>query len=148
MRNNIKKKKQNYEIYWVCSHNGVSGVRCKNKNLTEANIANTFIALYNKLRQNEAIVLDYAIHQLSNLKSRLSGSISAISEIDEEIADLSEQDSMFARLRADEIMDDVTYTEQTSEIKQRIAELRSRRLRLLNEDSDETSIEALRKLKE
>lgn len=55
---------------------------------------------------------------------------------------------MFARLRADEIMDDVTYTEQTSEIKQRIAELRSRRLRLLNEDSDETSIEALRKLKE
>ena len=103
--------------------------------------------MYNKLRQNEAIVLDYAIHQLSNLKSRLSGSISAISEIDE-IADLSEQDSMFARLRADEIMDDVTYTEQTSEIKQRIAELRSRRLRLLNEDSDETSIEALRKLKE
>ena len=104
--------------------------------------------MYNKLRQNEAIVLDYAIHQLSNLKSRLSRSISAISEIDEEIADLSEQDSMFARLRADEIMDDVTYTEQTSEIKQRIAELRSRRLRLLNEDSDETSIEALRKLKE
>ena len=50
-------------------------------------------------------------------------------------------------LDAQNIIDDVTYLEQTNDIKKRLNTLRSRRLKLLNEDEEEQCIEKIRQLK-
>ena len=76
----------------------------------------------------------------------LSGS-DVISEIDSEIAELAEQNGMYVQFHAQNIIDDVTYLEQTNDIKKRLNTLRSRRLKLLNEDEEEQCIEKIRQLK-
>jgi len=83
-----------------------------------------------------------------SLKTRVAQCNSKIAEIDTEMAELSEQNNTYAQLRADGILDDVTYFEETNDLHKRITELRSRRIKLLNEDEDENCIEQLRQAKE
>lgn len=143
-----KRHMQKGIAYWVCSQNGTAGKRCGTHNLTEESIIRTFMAMYNRLRQNEKEIVDDTLSQLTFLKSKVTSKNSDISEIDGELVALGEQNSMYIRLREKDIMDDISYMEQTAELQKRIAELRSRRLKILNEDDDECCIETLRKLKQ
>lgn len=70
-----------------------------------------------------------------------------MSEIDVEIASLSEQNAMYSKLHTKGIIDDVSYFEKTDSIKKQIEDLRVRRNKLLSEDEDECCIEELRRLK-
>lgn len=81
------------------------------------------------------------------LKAKISSQNSAISEIDIEIATLCDKNSMLTKLKARNIIDDVSYFEQTSEIQRELTELRRRRIKLLNDDEDEACIEKIRILK-
>ncbi len=143
-----KTRVQNGIRYWVCTQNGVGGFRCGGKILRDDQIKKLFVSFYNRLKQNETEIIDWSINQLMSLKSKVAQCNSQISEIDEEMAELSEQNNTYAQLRADGILDDVTYFEETNELHKRITELRSRRIKLLNEDEDENCIEQLRKAKE
>ena len=55
---------------------------------------------------------------------------------------------MYTQLHGQGIIDEVSYLERTSELKYKITELRSRRLKLLAADEEERLIENLRMLKE
>ena len=70
-----------------------------------------------------------------------------MAEIDEEIASLAEQNSVYAELYASGVIDEVTYLSKTDKYQNRITELRARRLKIINEDEDEMCIEKLRELK-
>ena len=143
-----KRKVQHGVIYWVCSQKGVAGYECGGKNLLESEIFSSFIIMYNRLRQYETLLVDNTLTQLIDIRTRLVSGSQEIAEIDAEIAKLCSQNDMYSKLRAKNIMDEVSYAEQTAELQNRIATLRCRRLKLISEDEDTHYIEDLRFLKE
>ena len=72
----------------------------------------------------------------------------SVAQIDTEIAKLCGQNNMYAQLRGQGIIDEVSYLERTTELGYKITELRNKRLKILNADEDEMLIENLRVLKD
>ena len=104
--------------------------------------------MYNRLRQYETLLVDGTLKQLIDIRTKLISGSQEIAEIDAEIAKLCSQNDMYSKLRSKNIMDEVSYAEQTAELQNRITTLRSRRLKLISEDDDTHYIEDLRFLKE
>ena len=67
-------------------------------------------------------------------------------EIDREIAALSDQNKIYTELFTQGILDEITYYGQTDKLKNKITELRSRRMKLLCVEEGEESINQMRKL--
>ena len=85
-----------------------------------------------------------AYQKLLELRKAFFNSSSAVLDIDTELAELAEQNAMYVRFHSQKIIDEITFIEQTGEIKQRINELRSRRIKLMNDNEEERCIELLR----
>lgn len=132
---------------WTCSRHGNYEDDCGTRTYTNKEICNSFVNVYNRLKQNEKTILDEAIYQLQTLKSRVSGENEAIIEIDKQIASLSEQKRLYSELYKSSVIDEIIYTENTDLLQRQITELRARRLKILNEDEEEGCIEDLRQLK-
>lgn len=143
-----KKRVSNGERTWVCSKDGTAGQRCASHPITEEALGKTFVVMYNKLRQHEDLIIKDTLNRLLELKKSVFSGCEAIGDIDTELAELSEQNNMYVQLHSQSIIDEVTFMEQTNEIRQRINELRSRRLKLLNADEEEQCIEQLRQIKQ
>ena len=88
-----------------------------------------FINLYNILKQNKRVLLDETISQLQTLKVKVNCGNNVIVEIDEELAALGKQNSLYTQMLANGVIDEITYHEKADKIKGKIEELRSRRLR-------------------
>lgn len=142
-----KRKETQSGTYWICSKTGIAGKQCRTHNTREIDIKQAFVRLFNRLKMYESETVGYLINQMVVLKSKISSQSSAISEIDTEIATLCDKNSMLTKLKTRNIIDDVSYFEQTSEIQRKLTELRRRRIKLLNDDEDEACIELIRILK-
>lgn len=132
---------------WMCSKKGHIDVVCHSASYTDEQIQRAFIKMYNSLKRNERVIVDETLSQFVALRKRINNGNNAISEIDIEIASLSEQNATYSKLYANQIINETIYFEKTDKIKRQITELRSRRLKLLNEDEDERCIEGIRELK-
>lgn len=147
-RNYRKKFLQTQEMIWVCSNKGtIDAQKCKSLTYTDFEIKSAFIQMYNTLKQNEKVIIDETIAQLNALKVKVNAGNDEIAEIDNEIASLADQNTVYAELYAGGIIDEVTYLGKTDKYKNRMTELRCRRLKLINEDEEELCIEKLRDLK-
>lgn len=104
--------------------------------------------MYNRLKQNADVVLRKAYLQLSDAKKRIALGVVGIAEIDKEIAELSNENSMYIKFYQQNMVDEVTFREQTGVVGKRISELRVRRQRLLSDDKDEACIDSLRNILE
>lgn len=102
--------------------------------------------MFNCLKQNENTIVHETILQLQTLKSKINNANSKIEEIDTELVSLAEKNRIYNELYVKQMIDEVTYLEQTDIIKAKTTELRGQRLQLLNEDDEERSIEGLRQL--
>lgn len=140
----FKPKGPNDVHRWVCSATGTEGRSCKSTPIAEADIEKTFVNMYNRLKQNAETVLKKAYYQLSDAKKRITLGIDGISQIDKEIADLSNENSMYIKFYQQNMVDEITFREQTGVVGKRINELRVRRQKLLHEDDDEACIEQLK----
>ena len=105
-----------------------------------------FIHVFHRLKQNEKIVVHDTLLQLQALKLKQNGSSTELCEIDREIAVLSDQNKIYTELFTQGILDEITYYGQTDRLKNKITELRSRRMKLLCVEEGEESIEQMRKL--
>lgn len=132
---------------WMCSKKGEIDANCHSKCYTDNQVKEAFIKMYNKLKRNERVILDETLSQFMALRKRINNGNNAIAEIDSEIASLSEQNATYSSLYESQIIDETIYFEKSDRIKRQITELRSRRLKLLNEDEDERCIEKIRELK-
>ena len=143
-----KRRVQNDTVYWVCSHKGNSGFECGGNNLSEEAIFSSFIYMYNRMRQNEKILIDDTLSLLVAIRTKLVSQSNEIVQIDAEIAKLCTQNDMYVQLRNKKIMDEVSFAEQSAELQSRLTTLRTRRMKLMSEDKDIHYIEDLRMLKE
>lgn len=134
--------------YWVCSRKSAAGHSCGGQNVRDDEIKEAFVEVYNKLRVFEKEILDRTLTQILSVREKISGQNNEIAQIDAEIAKLCTQNNMYAQLRGQGIIDEVSYLERTTELGYKITELRNKRLKLLNADENEMLIENLRVLKE
>ena len=139
-----KKRIVGSEPTWICSKNGVAGQRCKTHPLSEGALKKSFVFMYNRLQQHRELIIKDAYQKLLELRKAFFNSNSAVLDIDTELAELAEQNAMYVRFHSQKIIDEITFIEQTGEIKQRINELRSRRIKLMNDNEEERCIELLR----
>lgn len=136
----------NGESYYACSKNKVSEEKCLSHSMSEEVIGRTFIRFYNKLRQNENVLLKDIAAKLTEARRIITCSDSLISEIDKEISVLSEKLDLYISLQKESCMDAVTFSEQCSKLGSSLLKLKSRRKKVLAEDSDERCIDELRRL--
>ena len=142
-----KRKMSSGNLYWVCSGNGIAGQRCDTHNIKDSELKKAFVRMFNRIKLFEDEIVGFAISQLTAIKSKVNSQNSTISDIDTEIFALCERNNILARLKAKDIIDDISFMEQTQEIQGRLSELRNRRIRLINDDAEEKCIERFRNLK-
>ena len=143
-----KRRIQSGTPYWVCSRKSNAGQSCGGKNISEENLMSAFVSALNKLRRFEKEVLDATISQLLTVRERIAGQNDEITGIDAEIAKLCDRNSMYSNLKTNGVIDEITFLEKTAEIRYKLAELRNRRTKYLNDNEEEQIIENLRILKE
>lgn len=143
----FRSKQFKTERLWVCSRKGTAGQECETRSYSDRELDDAFVRMYNILRQNEKVLIDDTISQLVFLRNKLTAGNREIAEIDAEIMKVSEQNNMYAKLYAQNIIDNVTFTEKNDFFKKRIAELRVRRSKLISEDEEEHCIADLKELK-
>ncbi len=144
----LKTRKQKRGIAWICPQIGMPEANCKTHIVLEEDVKYAFNIMYNKLRANEHELIDYAISKLSELQALTSSATKEINEIDAEIVELSEKNNMYMEFYTKSIMDEVSYAEKSNEVRKRLTELRSRRLRMLAGNDDEGTLFGLRAFKQ
>lgn len=133
-------------LYWRCHKQGTTSDECRTLSRSDKLLRQAFIKMFNTLKQNNRTIIHETVLQLQALKLKASGGREEIIEIDKELSSLTEQNRIYTELFAQQILDEVLYYEQTDVLKKQITELRSRRLKILNDDEDENCIEQLRGL--
>ena len=97
-----------------------------------------------KLKTYRAELLGTLIHQMETMQGSTSRNQERIWQIDREISDLGEKNHVIARLHTSGTMNAADYTMQTSEIGNRLTELRIKRRQKLTEDEDDQLIATLK----
>lgn len=141
-----KAHKTKNDIIWVCGKSGRASEICETRSVSERKLNATFIRVFNTLKTNKRVLLDETILQLQNLKIKANRDNDTIIEIDETIAKLSRQNSLYSQMYANNVIDEITYREKTDIIKGEISEARSRRSKVINGDDEESFLEGIRKL--
>ena len=143
----LYKRREREELtYWYCSKKGNTEEKCHAPGISDHDLREMFIHVFHRLKQNEKIVVHDTLLQLQALKLKQNGSSTELCEIDREIAALSDRNKIYAELFTQGILDEITYYGQTDRLKNKITELRSRRMKLLCVEAGEESIEQMRKL--
>jgi len=134
------------KTYWMCGQRAASGSDCKSRRVREDIAYETFTMMAYKLKINRETLLEKLIQRLEYLQSRTSENIGRIRQIDKEIADLSAKNLVVTRLHTSGVLGTAEYSMQTSEISNKITELRIERRKKLNEDENDILLDALKSL--
>ena len=109
-------------------------------------VYDAFMSMADKLADNRKDLLGTLIGQIELLQSKTSKSQERIREIDKELADLGARNLVIARLHTSGVLGAADYSKQTSEISNRITDLRIERRKKLTEDEDDELLDTLKEL--
>ncbi len=136
------------KAYWMCSKVATGDGECKSRRVREDMVYDCFTNMIYRLKDNREKLLEALIQRLDYLQSKTSANHERIRQIDKEIADLSAKNLVITRLHSSGVLNASDYTLQTSEIGNKISELRIERRKKLNEDENDAVLEALKDLNE
>ena len=131
-------------ITWGCRKHDRKASDCPNGRIPEAELYAAFVRMYNKLSQNEKIVLRPALKQMVELNAALQRNNPAMLEVNKAIAQVSEQSYNISKLHAAGLLDLDICTAKLNEVNEQLTQLRAERRRLLKNEDLEEVMEALR----
>lgn len=132
--------------YWTCSGRSAGATDCDNRRVREDMVYEAFTDMVLKLKANQADLLGTLIRQIEAMQDRTSRNQERIRQIDKEIADLGAKNLVITRLHTSGVLDAADYAKQTSEIGNRITDLRIERRKKLTEDEDDVLLDTLKEL--
>ena len=138
----------NQKAYWNCALLAAQAGKCKSRRVREDMAYETFTVMTYKLKAHRQQIIEETIQRLEYLQSRTSENGERIQEIDKAIADLSAKNHVITRLHTSGVMGVTEYTQQTSEIGNKITALRSERRKKLTEDETDMLLDELKTLNE
>lgn len=124
------------KTYWVCRTRDEDKHQCSAIRISEERIYETFIKMYNKLKQNYKVILIPMLSQLEKLQELKTRGNAEICTINKQIAELSEQNHVVNGLLSKGILDPALFISQSDELNSKIRSLKLEKSRLL-EDSKE-----------
>ena len=138
-----RRKNYNGQIYWVCKTHNEKAANCNATPLSEKQLNDAFIKVFNKLLHHYKIILINAYDLLQELKCKKYGGNIRVMDIHKEIAKLREQNHVIARLRTKGFMDEGKYQEQTKELNNKIRKLQAELKKLTRSDDEDDVLEQL-----
>ena len=136
------------KVYWMCGQRAASASNCQSRRVREDMVYEAFTMMVYKLKANRESLLEKLIQRLEYLQSRTSENIERIRQIDKEIADLSAKNLVVTRLHTSGVLGTAEFSAQTSEIGNKITELRIERRKKLQEDENDMLIDTMKSLNE
>ena len=133
-------------VYWMCSDKAAGATDCKSRRVRETAVFDTFCLMVDKLASHRQDLLGTLIHQLEMMQNRGGESQEKIRQIDKQIAGLSAQNLVVARLHTNGVLNATDFAAQSSVISNKINALRLDRKKALAEDEDDELIYTLKSL--
>ena len=134
--------------YWVSVLKRKTECSCSAYKIYEEAVHEAFSILTYKLKANSELLIGRLIRQLEQLQKRCGTSGDRIEEIDKEIAQLSAQNHILAKLNNNGILGAAEYSEQSSTIENKIYSLRIERRKKLSESQEDEMLDELKTLKQ
>lgn len=116
--------------------------------IPEHEIYAAFVRMYNRLKQNEGIVLRPMLEQLDDLRTALLRENPAMLAVNQAIAQAAEQSHNISKLQSAGLLDAEAGAAKQSAINAKLTQLRAERRRLLKSDDIEEAVETLRQMAE
>lgn len=127
-------------VVWTCRKHDKGASRCPMGRIPEAEIYAAFVRMYNKLKQNEGIVLKPVLRQLEDLNTALQRDNPAMLAINQAIAQTAEQSHKISVLQTRGLLDADACATKLQGLNAQMTQLRRERRRLMkNEDIEETA---------
>ena len=136
----------NDTAYWLCSGKAAGATDCQSRRVRENAVFDTFCLMVDKLASHRQDLLGTLIHQLEMMQNHGSESQEKIRQIDKQIADLSAQNLVVARLHTNGVLNATDFASQSSVISNKINTLRLDRKKVLAEDENDELIYTLKSL--
>jgi len=138
-----RRKNYNGQIYWVCKTHNEKAANCNATPLSEKQLNDAFIKVFNKLLHHYKIILINAYDLLQELKCKKYGGNIRVMDIHKEIAKLREQNHVIARLRTKGFMDEGKFQEQSKELNNKIRKLQTELKKITRSDDEDDILEQL-----
>ena len=136
-----RRKVTNGKTYWVCNRHDNAKASCPVPQVPEAEITRALLRLYHKLKGDGGKILHTVLEQLRILRERELRSNRKISDIDKEIARISEQNHVLVRLKSKGYVDSALYLSQEDEMKFKLIQLRRLRRNLMDAAGEDAQIQ-------
>lgn len=136
----FKRKTCNGKTYWVCRSHNNSKSGCPITQIPEAEIYGAFFRLYHKLKAYYTIILTPMLEQLQALKRNRNLSNTQVAQINQKIAELTEQNHVLNGLKSRGIIDSALFLFQTDELNRQIRVLKAEKNKLMEQDEDDSAI--------
>ena len=133
-------------VYWMCSDKAAGATNCQSRRVRENAVYDTFCLMVDKLSAHRQDLFGTLIHQLEMMQNRGGEIQEKIRQIDKQIADLSAQNLVVARLHTNGVLNATDFAAQSSVISNKINALRLDRKKVLAEDEDDELISTLKSL--
>ncbi|WP_085533864.1 recombinase family protein [Anaeromassilibacillus sp. Marseille-P3371] len=131
------RKPKNQSIKWICYQHLKGKELCPTKAISQDEIYQAFLRVYNKLLDNRDFVLKTMLNQLLELQAKTAFARPDIIAANEKISELVKQNHSLTRLQTKGCIDSAIFIERSNRNNQKIEELR-RELRQL-QGPDQTS---------
>lgn len=138
----FRRKTNNGKVYWICRKHDRDKDNCPISQIPEAQITEAILRMYHKLKERYPQILTPLLEQLRALRDTELRSNRKITDIDREIAQLTEQNLVLVRLESKGYVDSALYLSQVQEIDHRLKELRGQRRRILELSGEDGQIKA------
>ena len=140
----FRRQRLNGKTYWICSGKASGTYQCKSLRVKVEEVFNAFTIMIMKLSKNIDYILKPLIKQVDELLLCSNSNQYRVQEIDRQIADLSAQNLLIARLHSKGILGVSDYSQQSAEISNKIASLRSNRKKHLSRSKDDELLDELK----
>lgn len=116
----------NNQNCWFCYQHRENKDLCSMDNIYEKNLYEAFLTVYNKLLDHKDMILKPMLEQLLEAQSKITFAKPEITELHNQIANLTRQNHSLARLQAKGCVDPALFIEKSHRINQQIEELRQK----------------------
>lgn len=132
-----RKKSGEINVFWVCRKRDHDASLCPAPQIAEKAVMKAFVNMYNRIVLNTEIILTPILTQLTEYKSQRMLNRGEISNINKEIAELTEQVHVLQNAKAGGYIEPASFMERMNVIATRTAKLRKDKKFLLGNDECE-----------
>ncbi len=135
-------RRKNYgdHVYWICRRHDQGKADCPARRIEEEVLKEMIWKAYHKLRASREQILQPLLVQLRQLQERRLRNNRKITDIDAEIAKLTEQDLVLTRLKSKGYLDPALYLSERNALDAKVTELRKLRRSILADAPEESVI--------